>query len=132
MFAYKDVLDKKLNKTHREYYLTQGDSFSLIATPLDVDINLIQQIVFKFGLPKSFGSCEIEELYTQNYIKRESDFICMVSADVTKDWTPTCCNIDKETGLEIPYVYEIEIHFNDETIETVEQYNFKVLKQIGG
>ena len=67
MFGHIDKADKTLkNVTHRNYYLTQGDSFTLTASPVNGDTSLISKIVFKIGTVNEDGS--LSEMFSQDYV----------------------------------------------------------------
>lgn len=123
MFSYIDKLDKKLNRTHRNYFLTQGDTFALTATP-EVDNNeqVIDKFVFKLGFPHS--ECEIESLFEKDYVLEDSIYILRVTSSETELWKATCEREDT------PYIYEIEVHYADGNIETLEKAEFTIESQI--
>ena len=122
MFGYIDKQDKKLkNVIHRNYYLTQGDSFSLIATPTDGDIALISKIVFSIGTQNDDGT--LNEIYSQDYANGEPAFILDVSSETTSEW-----EISEIVGS--PYIYEIEVHYVDGGTNTIMQAEFTVESQI--
>lgn len=120
MFAYKDRKDKKLDITYRDYYLTQGDSFTLTATPNGTSDRIIDKIVFKMN---TVGEDEndLTTFFEQNYELVEGVYYMICTPTDTAQW--------QITGDNDPYVYEIEIHFIDGGIETVEQANFTVWRQ---
>ena len=120
MFGYIDKLDKKINRTHRNYYLTQGDSFTLTAKPTNIDISLISVIKFKIG---TIESNKLKEMYVQDYVLGNDDkFYLLVTSNTTTEWGVT-------DGCE-PYIYEIEITYTGGNVETVEQSEFTILPQI--
>lgn len=126
MFAYIDKLDKKLNISHRNYFLTQGDSFTLTAKPEfdNADNSVIGRIVFKLGFPIS--DCEIQPLFEKDYILSDGEYIMKCTSEETSEWKLTC------EQNETPYIYEIEVHYADGDIETIEKAEFTVEVQIGG
>lgn len=126
MFAYIDKLDKKLNITHRNYFLTQGDSFTLTATPeFDAsETNVIDHILFKLGFPVS--DCEISPVFEKRYTLVDGEYIMKCTSEETSEWKLTC------EQNETPYIYEIEVHYVDGDIETIEKAEFTVEVQIGG
>lgn len=125
MFAYIDKVDRKLNTTHRNYFLRQGDSFYLTATPVE-DENLagkiIEKFVFKIGT--QISDCEIKEFYSKDYQLVDGVWIVNVSSLTTAEWKPTCAN------EEVPYIYEIELVYTDGDTDTIEHAEFTVLPQI--
>lgn len=123
MLAYIDKLDRKLNITHRNYFLTQGDSFVLSAKLELDDLQFINKIVFKIG--KQISECQIEQFYEQDYELLDNEYLCTVSSDITTNWQPTDC---PENNGE-PYVYEIEVYYIDGGVETVEQAQFTIYPQ---
>ena len=126
MFAYIDKLDKKLNISHRNYFLTQGDSFTLTATPQfdEGDTSTIAKLVFKLGFPVS--DCEITPVFEKAYSFADGDYIMKCTSEETSEWKLTCEQDDT------PYIYEIEVHYVDGGIETIEKAEFTVEVQIGG
>ena len=124
MFGYIDKVDKKLNQTHRNYFLTQGDTFTLSAGIEPENIEAIEKIVFKIG--KRISECEIQQMYEQDYVLVDGEYLCKVSGDVTAEWQPTDC----PDNAGEPYVYEVEAHYVDGEPETLEQAEFTVEVQI--
>lgn len=123
MFAYIDKTDKTLkNITHRNYFLTQGDSFSLTARPVNGEIELIDKLVFKIGTQNEDGS--LNEMYSQDYVLNTDDIYYLgIKAETTTEW-----EITENVGE--PYIYEIEVHYVDGGINTIEQSEFTVWSQI--
>lgn len=122
MFGYIDKPDKKLkNVIHRNYYLTQGDSFSLIATPTDGDVALISKLVFKIGTMNEDGT--LNEIFAKDYGYTESSYILNIESYDTSNW-----EITEVIGE--PYIYEIEVHYVDGGINTIMQAEFTVEAQI--
>ena len=121
MFGHIDKADKTLkNVIHRNYYLTQGDSFTLTAKPVNGDSSLISKIVFKIGTINDDGS--LSEMYSQDYVVlNDGIYYLSVSSEATHDWPIT----EGE-----PYTYEIEVHYTDGGVNTVEQSDFTVWSQI--
>lgn len=126
MFAYQDKFDRKLNLSHRNYFLTQGDSFSLTATPeySENQEPLVSKLVFKLGFPIS--DCEISPVFEKEYVLVDGVYILKVTSAETSEWKLTC----KQN--ETPYIYEIEVHYIDGNIETIEKAEFTIETQIGG
>lgn len=122
MFAYIDKIDKKLNITHRNYFLTQGDTFTLTASA-DGGEGVLDKLVFKIG--KKITECNIEQFYEQDYVLVDGEWLCIVSGTTTSEWLPTNCpeNADE------PYIYEIEAHYVDGEPETLEQAEFTIEPQ---
>lgn len=119
MFGYIDKEDKKINRTHRNYYLTQGDSFTLTAKPTNIDISLISKIKFKIG---TIENNKLKEMYTQDYLLGNNNkFYLLVTSATTTNW-----NVTEDE----PYVYEIEVTYVGGNVETVEQSLFSILPQI--
>lgn len=121
MFGHIDKADKTLKEViHRNYYLTQGDSFTLTASPVEGDASLISKIVFKIGTLNDNGS--LLEMYSQDYVLlNDGVYYLTVSSETTKDWAIT---------EDEPYTYEIEVHYVDGGVNTVEQSSFTVWNQI--
>lgn len=126
MFSFIDKLDKKLNISHRNYFLTQGDSFALTAKPEfdNTDNSVISRVVFKLGFPVS--DCEISPVFEKDYIFVDGEYIMKCTSEETGEWKLTC------EQNETPYIYEIEVHYVDGDIETIEKAEFTVEVQIGG
>ena len=126
MFAYIDKLDRKLNINHRNYFLTQGDSFSLTATPEygESQEPVVSRIVFKLGFPVS--DCEITPMFEKDYVLVDGVYLLKVTSFETSEWELTCKKGDT------PYIYEIEVHYIDGDVETIEKAEFTVETQIGG
>jgi hypothetical protein len=126
MFAFIDKLDKKLNITHRNYFLTQGDSFSLTATPEygESQEPVVDKILFKLGFPVS--NCKIEPVFEKEYVLVDGVYVLKVTSVETSKWKLTC------EQDETPYIYEIEVHYLDGDVETIEKAEFTVETQIGG
>lgn len=123
MFGYIDKQDKKLkNIVRRNYYLTQGDSFSLVATPTDGDVATISKLVFKIGTQNEDGS--LNEVYTQDYDQAGSLYLLDVQSETTSEWKTT------ESMDGVPYIYEIEVHYIDGGVNTIMQADFTVESQI--
>lgn len=124
MFGYIDKPDKKLkNVIHRNYYLTQGDSFSLIATPQDGDVELIKNLVFKIGKQREDG--RLDEMYSQKYGYTDTSYVLHIESDTTADW-----EITDVVGE--PYIYEIEVQYTDGGVNTIMQAEFTVEGQLRG
>lgn len=125
MFAYIDKVDRKLNTTHRNYFLRQGDSFYLTATP-EEDESLIGKIIdkFVFKIGTKISDCAIKEFYSKDYQLVDGVWIVNVSSLTTAEWKPTCANNDE------PYIYEIELVYTDGDTDTIEHAEFTVLPQI--
>ena len=121
MFGHIDKADKTLkNVTHRNYYLTQGDSFTLTASPVNGDASLISKIVFKIGTVNDDGS--LSEMFSQDYVLlNDGVYYLAITSETTQDWQIT----EGE-----PYTYEIEVHYTDGGVNTVEQSDFTVWSQI--
>lgn len=129
MFSYIDKVDKKLNRTHRNYFITQGDTFTLTANPqFEVvgEQSAIAKFLFKLGFPHS--ECNIESLFEKDYYFDEDSglYILKVLSSETELWVATC---ERE---ETPYIYEIEVHYTDGNVETLEKAEFTVESQIKG
>lgn len=125
MFAYIDKLDRKLNTTHRNYFLRQGDSFTLTATPKENEQivgKVIDKFVFKIGT--QISECSIQEFYSKDYQLVDGIWVVNISSLTTADWKPTCANNDE------PYIYEIELVYTDGDTDTIEHAEFTVLPQI--
>lgn len=125
MFAYIDKFDRKLNSNHRNYFLRQGDSFTLTATPKEPQSpigKVIEKFVFKIGT--QISECEIKEFYSKDYQLVDGVWVVNVSSLTTSEWKPTCANNDE------PYIYEIELVYSDGDTDTIEHAEFTVLPQI--
>lgn len=123
MFYHTDKEDKKSGKTHRNYFLTQGDSFTLTAkinSPSE-DV-LISKIIFK--LANKISECEMNSFFEKEYSVYEDVWTCFITGEETNLLTPTCANNNQ------PYIYEIEAHYVDGGVDTLEQANFTILPQI--
>ena len=119
MFAYIDKTDK-YGITHRNYFLTQGDSFTLTAS--DDGRGLIQDVVFKLGRIGE-NEYDIDEFYHHHYrLDEDGTWYLFVETEDTVGF--------EVTGDNDPYIYEIEVHYVDGSIETVSQANFTVWKQM--
>lgn len=118
MFAYIDKTDK-YGITHRNYFLTQGDSCTLTAN--DDGRNIISKVLFKLN---TIGESEYDliEFFRKEYRLSDDGEWCLF---LTSDDT----NAIEITGDNDPYVYEIEVYFIDGSVETVEQANFTIWKQ---
>lgn len=121
MFGYIDTVDKKTQVKHRNYYLTQGDSFTLTATPKNGDVDLISKVVFKIGTQNE--DTTLNEIYSQDYVLVEGAYYLNISTQTTAEW-----KITELVGE--PYIYEIEVHYVDGGINTVEQSEFTIESQI--
>lgn len=123
MFYHTDKEDKKSGKIHRSYFLTQGDSFALTAKiNTSIEDTLVTKIVFK--LANKISECEIHSFFEKEYTNNEGLWTCFVSGEETNLWIPTCANNS------LAYVYEIEAHYVDGGVDTLEQANFTILPQI--
>ena len=119
MFAYIDKTDK-YGITHRNYFLTQGDSFTLTAS--DEGKGLIKDIVFKLGRIGD-NEYDIDEFYRHHYtLADDGVWYLFVETEDTVGF--------EVTGDNEPYIYEIEVKYIDDAIETVSQANFTVWKQM--
>lgn len=119
--------NKKLGFTYKDYYLPQGDSFTLTATESGSagEGELISGVVFKLGQKEA--ECKLNLLFQQEFVKSASGiWVCKVSGDETAKWLTTCEN------CETPYVYEIEIYYSDGEPITLTSGNFYVEPQIKG
>lgn len=119
MFAYIDKVNKKVtpNIVNRNYYLTQGDSFSLTATPVNEGEKVIAKILFKMA--SASGTIFYEKQY--DYDIENKVYVCNVTAEETAKW--------EITGDNDPYIYEIEVHFIDGGIETLRRAEFTIWEQ---
>lgn len=125
MFAYIDKFDRKLNTNHRNYFLRQGDSFTLTATPQEnqeIAGRIIEKFVFKIGT--QISECSIKEFYSKDYQLVDGLWVVNISSLTTSQWKPTCVNNDE------PYIYEIELVYTDGDTDTIEHAEFTVLPQI--
>ena len=113
MFAFKDKTDK-YGITHRNYFLTQGDSFSIVATPVVDYAELISTIKFKLAVG-------VDEFFSQEFEKQlDGKWVLLVDSENTAKWEVS----------EEPYTYEIEVYFNDGNSKTIAQADLTVWKQI--
>lgn len=123
MFYHIDKENKKSGKIRRNYFLTQGDSFGLVATiNSDSEEELVSKIIFKIA--KKITDCHIEEFFSKEYSLFEGTWTCFITGEETNLWTPTCANDDQ------PYIYEIEVSYVDGGVDTLEQAEFSILPQI--
>ncbi|MBQ7798038.1 MAG: hypothetical protein IJ371_02840 [Clostridia bacterium] len=124
MLRYIEKENKKLGFKYKDYYLPQGDSFSLRATESNGEEQLISRLVFKLGLAES--DCKINPVFQQEFAKAvDGSWVCKVSGEETAKWKPTC-------ACDAPYVYEIEGYYIDEEPTTLRTGNFTIEPQIGG
>ena len=113
MFAYIDKTDK-YGITHRNYFLTQGDSFSIVATPVEEYADSIATIKFRLGVG-------LETFFTQDFAKQEDGkWVLLVDSENTAKWEVS----------EEPYTYEVEVYFIDGNSKTVSQADLTVWKQM--
>lgn len=127
MLRYIEKENKKLGFKYKNYYLPQGDSFSLTATEKggEEGVDLISRIVFKLGLNET--ECKINPIFEQDYRKdTEGVWTLIVRGKDTAEWKPTCACDDE------PYVYEIEAYFIDGEPVTLTSGAFTIEPQIGG
>ena len=126
MLRYIEKENKKLGFKYKNYYLPQGDSFSLTATEKGAEgMELISRVVFKLGLNET--ECKINPIFEQDYRKDENGVWTLVVRGVdTEKWKPTCACGDE------PYVYEIEAYFSDGEPVTLTSGAFTIETQIGG
>ena len=123
MFYYLDKEDKKSGKIHRNYFLTQGDSFALTAKiNAEVDEDVVSKIVFKMA--NKISDCNMELFFEKEYTLSEGIWVCFITGEETSNLKPTCANNDQ------PYIYEIEAHYVDGGVDTLEQAEFSILPQI--
>lgn len=123
MFYYIDKVDKKSGKTHRNYFLQQGDSFALTAkVNAETEETVVSKIIFK--LANKVSECQFDSFYEKEYVYADGIWTCFLSGEDTDKWTPTCANNEQ------PYIYEIEAHYVDGGIDTLEQAEFTILPQI--
>lgn len=119
MFAYIDKTDK-YGITHRNYFLTQGDSFRLTAN--DDNRGIIKSVTFKLGTVGE-NENDINEFFRKNYeLADDGVWYLFIESDETMVW-----DITAEGS---PYIYEIEVEFLDGGVETVRQANFTIWKQM--
>ena len=121
MFAYKDRVDKYGVK-HRDYFLTQGDTITLVGNPPENMLEAIRGVTFRMGTPDPNNENLIQEIHSQNYTFNEGKFYCVLSSETTKNW--------EITGDGDPYVYEIAVKLADNNEKTVMQAEFTIWKQI--
>ena len=113
MFAYKDKTDK-YGITHRNYFLTQGDTFSIVGTPAENYADSVATIKFKLAVG-------LEEFFSQDFAKQEDGrWLLTVDSVETTKWEVS----------EEPYTYEIEVYFIDDNSKTVAQADLTVWEQI--
>ena len=113
MFAYKDKTDK-YGITHRSYFLTQGDSFSIVGTPAENYADSVTNIKFRLAVG-------LDEFYTQDFAKQEDGrWVLLVDSASTAKWEVS----------EEPYTYEIEVYLLGDNSKTVAQADFTVWGQI--
>lgn len=125
MFRYVDKVDRKTGITHRNYFLTQGDSFSLIAKLVENSGEAnIAGIMFKLGLARS--ECNIEYIFGKQYQLIDGEWMCIVKSKETELWLASCENDDE------PYIYEIEVSYVDGSVDTIAQAEFTIEPQIKG
>lgn len=117
MFAHENEIDR-FGKTQTRYWLTQGDSFGIIARPIDaegnvVDSSLIQKVMFKLVRPEDHIIIFQKAFESYN----EGKFILRGLSSETSD---------------IPvrqYNYEIEYTFTDGSVNTPNQWRFCIIPQ---
>lgn len=127
MFRWVDKVDRKSGVTHRNYFLTQGDSFGLVAKLVqgaEGDSAVVNGVRFKLGLAS--GECNIQYIFGQDYELVDGEWLCAVTSEETAKWKASCENDDE------PYVYEIEVRYSDGGVDTIEQSEFTIEPQIKG
>lgn len=72
------------------------------------------------------SDCEISPVFEKQYNLVDGEYIMKCTSEETSKWESTC----KQN--ENPYIYEIEVHYVDGSIETIEKAEFTVEVQIGG
>ena len=84
---------------------------------------MVDKVTFKIG--KKVSECTIEQFYEQDYVLVDGEYLCIIDSEVTAEWLPTSCpeNADE------PYIYEIEVHYIDGSVNTLEQAEFTIVAQ---
>ena len=108
----------KYGDNQKHYYLTQGDSFTIYATPKKdgqaISLDLIS--VCKFKLSDSAYVKEFEKELTKNETAKRFEL------NVTSE---------ESTNFDVAsHIYEIEYTFKDGIVQTPNQWKFDVLDQI--
>lgn len=115
MFAYIDKTDK-YGIVHRNYFLTQGDTFTLIGNPPVDAVEAIKGVRFKIGPNET-------TMYSQKYTKADDGkYYCPVPSEETAKW--------EVTGDNEPYDYEITVTLADGNEKTVMKADFSVWEQM--
>lgn len=114
MFAYKDKTDK-YGITHRNYFLTQGDTFTLVGNVPDDQVDAVKGVKFQIGANEVV-------MYSQRYTKVDNKYYCVVPTEETTKW--------EITGDNEPYDYEIVVTLADGNEKTVMKANFTIWEQM--
>ena len=115
MFAYIDKTDK-YGITHRNYFLTQGDTFTLVGNVPEEQQEVVRGVKFQIGANETV-------MYSQRYTKAEDlKYYCVVPTSETSKW--------EVTGDNEPYDYEIIVTLADGNEKTVMKANFTIWEQM--
>lgn len=106
-----------------KYFLTQGDSCQILATPQDelgnpVDPTVIQKVLFKLG-DDNYKLVFSKEAVLQTVGEYEGKYLLTLTSEETQDF-----NTDSS------YTYEFEYTFVDGKVETPNQSQWTFLPQI--
>ena len=115
MFKSVVELDKFENE-QKHYYLTQGDSCTITATPYrdgeKVDVSEVAKCVFKLA------TLDYKREFTKELSLSGDHFVLKLRHDDTKDWS---------VGQ---HYYEIEYTMTDDDVQTPHSWKFDILNQI--
>lgn len=127
MLEYIERTDKKFNKTFKDYFIKQGDTFGLTATLEEISngatgtsVNTESVEKFVFELLKQVTDCELEQVFTKDYILIDDVWVLDVRSNETALWEKTC-ELD-----DIPYKYRIKVIYVDGDAIEVTTANFTV------
>ena len=114
MFAYIDKTDK-YGIVHRNYFLTQGDTFTLIGNVPEDQQDVVKSVKFQIGPNETV-------MYSQKYTKADGKYYCVVPSEETAKW--------EVTGDNEPYNYEIVVTLADGNEKTVMDADFSIWEQM--
>lgn len=127
MLEYIERTDKKFNKTFKDYFIKQGDTFGLTATleeisngatGTNVNTESVEKLVFE--LLKQVTDCELEQVFTKDYVLINDVWVLDVRSNETALWEKTC-ELD-----DTPYKYRVKVVYVDGDSIEVTTANFTV------
>ena len=114
---FKSVIEiDKFGNEQKHYYLTQGDSCTITATPYKgdekVDVSEVAECNFKLA------TLDYKKEFSKKLELAGDHFVLKLTHDDTKDWSVS------------QHYYEIEYTMIDNDVQTPHSWKFDILNQI--